>query len=164
MFCVIKVFRKEVVFVVDISGSMRGKPLEDTKNALFAALAKLDPKDLFNVIAFNGETYLFSSILEPATAEAIENAIQWINVNFVAGGGTNILLPLNQVFLILWILISFLFSPANKTCGAFSFWVWIEVKLCLLLNTIISGPSLLMMWTWFLIKHKCYFLWYCLYV
>ncbi|KAI3443544.1 hypothetical protein Pfo_000209 [Paulownia fortunei] len=91
-----KVFRREVVFVVDISGSMRGKPLEDTKNALFAALAKLDAKDLFNVIAFNGETYLFSSSLEPATAEVIKNVTQWINMNFVAGGGTNILLPLNQ--------------------------------------------------------------------
>ncbi|KAL6521303.1 hypothetical protein OROGR_017872 [Orobanche gracilis] len=91
-----KVFRREVVFVVDISGSMKGKPLEDTKNAMFTALAKLDSKDLFNVIAFNGETYLFSSSLEPATAEVIENVIQWINMNFVAGGGTNILLPLNQ--------------------------------------------------------------------
>ncbi|KAL6575363.1 hypothetical protein OROMI_012648 [Orobanche minor] len=91
-----KVFRREVVFVVDISGSMKGKPLEDTKSALFTALAKLDSKDLFNVIAFNGETYLFSSSLEPATAKVIENVIQWINMNFVAGGGTNILLPLNQ--------------------------------------------------------------------
>ncbi|CAA0818694.1 inter-alpha-trypsin inhibitor heavy chain-related [Striga hermonthica] len=92
----IKIFRREVVFVVDISSSMKGKPLEDTKNALFAALAKLDTKDLFNVIAFNGETYLFSSTLEEATAKAIESVTQWINVNFLAGGDTNILLPLNQ--------------------------------------------------------------------
>ncbi|KAA8534761.1 hypothetical protein F0562_029797 [Nyssa sinensis] len=91
-----KVFRKEVVFVVDISGSMRGKLLEDTKKALYAALSKLDPKDSFSIIAFNGETYLFSSAMELATEEAIENATQWININFIAGGGTNILLPLNQ--------------------------------------------------------------------
>ncbi|PIN24772.1 hypothetical protein CDL12_02496 [Handroanthus impetiginosus] len=96
-----KVFRREVVFVVDISGSMRGKPLEDTKNALFAALAKLDPEDMFNVIAFNGETYLFSSSLEPATEEVVEKVTQWINMNFVAGGGTNILLPLNQAIKVL---------------------------------------------------------------
>ncbi|KAK6126752.1 hypothetical protein DH2020_039497 [Rehmannia glutinosa] len=66
------------------------------QKALFAELAKLDPDDLFNVIAFNGETYLFSSSLEPASAAAIENATQWIILNFVAGGGTNILHPLNQ--------------------------------------------------------------------
>lgn len=85
------------MFVVDISGSMRGKPLEDTKMALFSALAKLDPKDFFNVIAFNGETYLFSSTMKPATTQEVENVTEWINTNFVAGGDTNILLPLNQV-------------------------------------------------------------------
>ncbi|XP_073317941.1 uncharacterized protein [Primulina huaijiensis] len=91
-----KVFRRVVVFVVDISGSMKGKLLDDTKNALFAALSKLNPGDSFNVIAFNGKTYLFSSSLESATAGAIEKVTQWVNLNFVAGGGTNILLPLNQ--------------------------------------------------------------------
>ncbi|XP_030943482.1 uncharacterized protein LOC115968278 isoform X2 [Quercus lobata] len=90
-----KVFRKDIVFIVDISGSMRGKPIDDTKDALFAALSKLDPEDSFSIIAFNGETYLFSTSLELATKEAVERAIQWIIVNFVAGGATNILLPLN---------------------------------------------------------------------
>ncbi|XP_057468021.1 uncharacterized protein LOC130757278 isoform X1 [Actinidia eriantha] len=91
-----KVFRKEVVFVVDISRSMQGKPLEDTKNALSVALSKLDPKDTFNIIAFNGETCRFSSNMELATQEAIEKAKQWINMNFLLGDGTNISLPLNQ--------------------------------------------------------------------
>ncbi|XP_021691763.2 uncharacterized protein LOC110673065 isoform X2 [Hevea brasiliensis] len=91
-----KVFRKEIVFVVDISGSMEGKPLEGTKDALFGALTKLDSKDSFNIIAFNGETYLFSPSMELATAETVERAVKWINLNFIAGGSTNILLPLNQ--------------------------------------------------------------------
>lgn len=86
-----------MVFVVDISGSMRGKPLEDTKSALFSALSKLDPQDSFNIIAFNGETYRFSSSLELATKDSIENATEWVNTNFIAGGDTNILNPLNQV-------------------------------------------------------------------
>ncbi|XP_063946819.1 uncharacterized protein LOC135151692 [Daucus carota subsp. sativus] len=91
-----KVFKKEVLFVVDISGSMRGKPLEDTKSAIFAALSELIPGDSFNVIAFNDEAYLFSSSLELATKEAIEKATEWIGMNFVAGGGTNLSLPLNK--------------------------------------------------------------------
>lgn len=86
-----------MIFVVDVSGSMREKPLDDTKSALFAALSKLDPEDSFNIIAFNGDTYRYSSRMELATEQAIEKVTQWINMNFVAGDGTNILLPLNQV-------------------------------------------------------------------
>lgn len=91
-----KVFKKDVIFVVDISGSMQGKPLEDTKNALAVALSKLDPGDSFNIIAFNGETYLFSTSMELATKETVERAHQWIGINFIAGGSTNICAPLTK--------------------------------------------------------------------
>lgn len=91
-----KVFKKDVIFIVDISGSMQGKPLEDTKNALAVALSKLDPGDSFNIIAFNGETYLFSTSMELATKEAVERAHQWIGINFIAGGSTNICAPLTK--------------------------------------------------------------------
>ncbi|KAJ6805451.1 inter alpha-trypsin inhibitor, heavy chain 4-like [Iris pallida] len=91
-----KMFRKEVVFLVDISGSMRGKPLEKVKTALTSAILELTPEDSFDIIAFNEETYSFSSSLEPATEDIIENATQWISKNFVAEGGTNIMKPLNE--------------------------------------------------------------------
>ncbi|KAG8657140.1 hypothetical protein MANES_03G041700v8 [Manihot esculenta] len=91
-----KAFRKEIVFLIDISGSMEAKPLEGAKNALIGTLTKLDAKDSFNILAFNGETYSFSSSMELATAETVERAVEWINLKFIAGGGTNILLPLNQ--------------------------------------------------------------------
>ncbi|KAF5176287.1 Inter alpha-trypsin inhibitor, heavy chain [Thalictrum thalictroides] len=91
-----KVFRKQVVFLVDSSESMRGTLLENVKSALNVALSKLNPEDSFNIIAFNGETHLFLSSLELATKETIEKALQWISINLIAGGGTNILLPLNQ--------------------------------------------------------------------
>lgn len=91
-----KVFKKDVIFIVDISGSMQGKPLEDTKNALAVALSKLDPGDSFNIVAFNGETYLFSTSMELATKEAVERARQWIGINFIAGGSTNICAPLTK--------------------------------------------------------------------
>ncbi|XP_027338364.1 von Willebrand factor A domain-containing protein DDB_G0286969-like [Abrus precatorius] len=90
-----KVFRKDIIFVIDISGSMRGKLIDDTKNALSIALSKLDPDDSFSIIAFNGEIYQFSNSMELASKDAVERAIEWININFIAGGDTNILHPLN---------------------------------------------------------------------
>ncbi|KAL3824507.1 hypothetical protein ACJIZ3_020536 [Penstemon smallii] len=91
-----KVFRKEVVFLVDISASMRGKPLENVKAALLAALLKLNPVDTFNIIAFSESSLLFSSSSLLATKEVIEKASEWIRMNFVAQGGTNMSASLEQ--------------------------------------------------------------------
>ncbi|CAK9328171.1 unnamed protein product [Citrullus colocynthis] len=91
-----KVFRKKIVFVVDISGSMQGKALDDVKNVLSTALSKLPPEDMFNIIAFNEEARQFSESMEMATKDAVERALQWIKINFVAGGGTDILFPLTK--------------------------------------------------------------------
>ncbi|GJR97819.1 inter-alpha-trypsin inhibitor heavy chain-related protein [Tanacetum coccineum] len=91
-----KVIRKEVLFVVDISGSMKGRTIEATKSAVVAALSKLDQGDSFNVMAFNDQTYLYSSTLELATKEALQKATDWIGMNFIAGGGTNMSAALNQ--------------------------------------------------------------------
>ncbi|XP_054783588.1 uncharacterized protein LOC129290718 isoform X2 [Prosopis cineraria] len=91
-----KTFRRDVVFVIDISASMRGSPLENAKNALLASLSQLNAQDTFNIVAFNEDFYLFSSSMEPATEGAMLNATQWIDTSFIAKGGTNILLPLTQ--------------------------------------------------------------------
>ncbi|KAF2287109.1 hypothetical protein GH714_038220 [Hevea brasiliensis] len=80
-----KVFRKEIVFVVDISRSMEGKPLEGTKDVLFGALTKLDLNDSFNIIAFNGETYLFSSSMELATAKQLKRLLSGLIKTFCRG-------------------------------------------------------------------------------
>lgn len=94
-----------MLFLVDISESMRGKPLEDTKNALVAALLKLDKGDSFNVIAFNDEIHLFSSSLELATEKNLEKVTAWLSENLVAQGGTNMLLPMNQVLFCFQLII-----------------------------------------------------------
>ncbi|KAE7999033.1 hypothetical protein FH972_003518 [Carpinus fangiana] len=96
-----KVFRKEVVFLIDISDSMRGDALENAKIALVASLSKLNPKDAFNIIAFNGEVLLFSPSMKLATKEAISDATEWVGEKLIANGGTNILLPLNQAMKLL---------------------------------------------------------------
>lgn len=76
---------------------MQGKLIDDTKNALLSALSKLNPDDLFTIIAFNGESYVFSKTMELASKDAVERASEWINMKFVAAGGTNISHPLNTV-------------------------------------------------------------------
>ncbi|XVE53965.1 hypothetical protein DITRI_Ditri03aG0044600 [Diplodiscus trichospermus] len=91
-----KVFRKEVIFVVDISNSMQGRPLEITKNAISAALSKLSPEDSFNIIAFSSETFLFSTSMALASEEAIEKATEWISTKYSVGGGTNMFIPLEK--------------------------------------------------------------------
>ncbi|XP_039832733.1 uncharacterized protein LOC120693379 isoform X2 [Panicum virgatum] len=96
-----KVFRKAVVYIIDTSGSMQGKPLESVKNAMSTALSDLVQGDFFNIIAFNDELHSFSSCLEQVNDKTIENAIQWMDLNFVAQGGTDIMHPLSEAMTLL---------------------------------------------------------------
>ncbi|KAB2065342.1 hypothetical protein ES319_A09G083100v1 [Gossypium barbadense] len=97
-----RVFRREVVFVVDISQSMQGLPIENVKNALLASLSKLNPQDSFNIIAFNSESHLFSPKMVLATHGSILKATQWLSSNILTtDGGTNIMQPLKQAMKLL---------------------------------------------------------------
>ncbi|MBA0731888.1 hypothetical protein Gogos_016010 [Gossypium gossypioides] len=79
-----EVFKKEVVFVIDITDSMQGRPLEATKNAISSAMSKLGPEDSFNIITFSSETSLFSTSMELASKEAIERATTWLSTKSTA--------------------------------------------------------------------------------
>ncbi|KAL4584423.1 hypothetical protein LXL04_009024 [Taraxacum kok-saghyz] len=89
-----KPFKKEVVYLIDISASMQDDPLEKSKDAVINSLSELNLEDSFNIIAFNGTIHSFSSLLESATEEGITNAIDWMHNNLIAHGPTNLLLPL----------------------------------------------------------------------
>ncbi|CAO2823146.1 unnamed protein product [Amaranthus hypochondriacus] len=91
-----QVFPKSIVYVVDTSASMQGKPLEATRKSLCIALSELDPEDLFNIIAFNGEIFSLSSTMKRATQELIEKATRWTDDTLVVGGGTKISLALDM--------------------------------------------------------------------
>ncbi|KAK8348604.1 hypothetical protein V6Z12_A06G090700 [Gossypium hirsutum] len=91
-----KVFRKEVIFVVDISSSMRGRSLESTKNAINTALSKLSPEDSFNIIAFSDETFLYCTSMVLPSEESIERASEWMSKEHSEGNGTNMLIPLQK--------------------------------------------------------------------
>ncbi|XP_066398096.1 uncharacterized protein [Miscanthus floridulus] len=109
MFCIFllpgsgnrKVFRKAVVFIVDTSGSMQGRPLENVKRAVSTALSELVEGDYFNIITFNDELHSFSSCLEQVNDKAIASATDWMNANFVAEGGTDVMHPLSEAMALL---------------------------------------------------------------
>ena len=59
---------KELVFVLDTSGSMSGFPIEKAKEAMGLALDGLHPRDTFNLITFAGDTHILFPNPVPATA------------------------------------------------------------------------------------------------
>jgi Ca-activated chloride channel family protein len=81
---------REYIFVVDVSGSMNGFPLEVSKTLLKNLIGNLRKTDYFNVILFAGVSSLLSEKSLPATEESIEKAIQLID-NQQGSGGTELL-------------------------------------------------------------------------
>jgi Ca-activated chloride channel homolog len=77
---------KELVFVLDTSGSMMGLPIEKAKDLINHALDELYPGDTFNLITFSGDTrVLFPEPVYP-TAENIRKAREALNAQHGYGG------------------------------------------------------------------------------
>ena len=77
---------KELVFVLDTSGSMMGAPIEKAKQFIDRALDELYPGDTFNLITFSGDTrVLFPEPVFP-TVENIRKARQLLNNQYGSGG------------------------------------------------------------------------------
>jgi len=83
---------RRVVFVLDRSGSMQGRPLAAARRALAACLAALREGDAFALVAFDTETERFAGPegLLPATRENVEQGRRFLE-RIEAGGGTEIL-------------------------------------------------------------------------
>jgi len=65
------------------------------------ALSELAQGDYFNIITFNDELHSFSSCLEQVNEKTIASTTDWINSNFVAEGGTDIMHPLSEAMALL---------------------------------------------------------------
>lgn len=79
---------REVIFVIDTSGSMDGESLVQAQAALLEGLSFLGDDDLFNIIQFNSNhEQLFEYSAMPLSAE-LEIAGEYIR-SLVANGGTN---------------------------------------------------------------------------
>lgn len=86
---------REYIFVVDVSGSMNGFPLNISKRLLRDLIGQLRPSDLFNIVLFSGDSALFSTKSVSANQENIDKAIGLIEQQRGAGG-TELLAALKQ--------------------------------------------------------------------
>jgi Ca-activated chloride channel homolog len=78
---------REVVFVLDTSGSMAGASIRQAKEALLLALERLQPADRFEVIEFNSTAHALFGAPRDATRENVRRAVHWV-ASLDARGGT----------------------------------------------------------------------------
>ncbi len=86
---------RELVFVLDTSGSMRGFPLEKSKAVVAKAIEGMRANDTFNLITFAGKTRILWPEPRPATEENRELARNFVD-GLAGGGGTEMMQAINQ--------------------------------------------------------------------
>jgi TonB family C-terminal domain len=88
---------REYIFIMDVSGSMQGFPIDISKKLLRNLIVNLKPTDKFNVVLFAGYTGVLNDVSVNATPENVEKAIQLID-NEHGGGGTELLGALKRAY------------------------------------------------------------------
>ncbi|WP_077000077.1 VIT domain-containing protein [Variovorax sp. KK3] len=88
---------RDYIFVVDISGSMHGFPLDTAKVLLERLIGGLRPSDTFNVMLFSGSNRMLSPQSVPASRANIEQALATIK-NYAGGGSTELIPALKRVY------------------------------------------------------------------
>ncbi|MCH8275594.1 MAG: VWA domain-containing protein [Armatimonadetes bacterium] len=81
---------KELIFVIDRSGSQRGFPIEKSKELAKRLIGTLAPNDTFNVISFSNEVTTLWPAPEPNTPQARAEALRYIEP--MKGNGGTLLL------------------------------------------------------------------------
>ena len=82
-----KTLNREIIYVIDTSGSMGGQSIIQARAALELALTRLKPGDRFNVIQFNSITSKLFNQTELVTPATLQQALNYIR-SLSAGGGT----------------------------------------------------------------------------
>ena len=103
--------RRDVVAVIDVSGSMSGEKIEQAKSALIQLLGSLRDGDRFRLVAFSGGVRRYAQDWTAATADGRRDATIWIR-GLQAEGGTNISGALAEAFTA---------SPAEQSLGVVVF-------------------------------------------
>lgn len=80
---------KSIVFVLDRSGSMAGKKMEQSKKALEFVLTNLNEGDQFNIVIYDDRVETFETGLQSFNKDTYKKAIDFV-AGITDGGGTNI--------------------------------------------------------------------------
>ncbi|XP_051957376.1 inter-alpha-trypsin inhibitor heavy chain H3a [Xyrauchen texanus] len=80
---------KMVVFVIDVSGSMSGNKIVQTKEALLTILSDLPEDDFFAIVIFESRYSVWKPHLTKATQENVQDAKQFVK-GLKAGGSTEL--------------------------------------------------------------------------
>lgn len=89
--------RRDVVAVIDVSGSMSGEKIAQARQALIQLLGSLREEDRFRLVAFSSGVRRYAQGWTTATAVARREAADWIR-SLEAEGGTNIAGALTEAF------------------------------------------------------------------
>ena len=81
--------QKNVLFVLDVSGSMSGVKIRQAKAALRYCLNSLSGDDKFGIVSYSDEINDYSSELLPVTGENVSSALTFVD-GLAAAGGTDI--------------------------------------------------------------------------
>ncbi|VWX59383.1 Trypsin [Burkholderiales bacterium 8X] len=88
---------RDYIFVVDISGSMHGFPLDTAETMLERLIGGLRPSDTFNVLLFSGSNKMLAPHSVPATRANIERALATL-ADYRGGGGTELIPALKRAY------------------------------------------------------------------
>ena len=80
---------KDLIFALDVSGSMRGDKLEQARSAIEFCLKQLNPEDRFNIVTFGSEVRSFRPAAVACTAAAVAAGRTYLD-ELIATGRTNI--------------------------------------------------------------------------
>lgn len=89
--------KRNLVFILDVSGSMVGEAIMQAKQSLALAIEDLQAHDYFNLIAFSSDATTLWNASQQATKEAKDEALNYI-YTLEADGGTEIKTALEMAF------------------------------------------------------------------
>jgi Ca-activated chloride channel family protein len=92
-----RTYKREVVFIIDTSGSMSGSSIEQARAALRLGVARLNAGDTFNIIRFSNDATSLFPTSQPAVGINRQSAADFID-GLVADGGTEMRSALDLAF------------------------------------------------------------------